>query len=88
MASWQAHGAGDGLIAPMPSVPLVIPAEPSVLDQDWMLDLLVLWRWRGQAPESPSRAAATQAQRALSYIGSWWRVVASCGSCLIRVPAA
>ncbi len=26
-------------------------APPPVLDQDWMLDLLVLWRWPGQAPE-------------------------------------
>lgn len=68
LASWQAHGADDGPIAPMPSVPVVIPGKwssgggpnleappgvtrPPGLDQDWMLDLLVLWRWRGRAPE-------------------------------------
>jgi hypothetical protein len=69
MASWQAHGADDGPIAPRTSVPLVLPSEPSShggritqsapsdverpsgLDQDWMLDLLVLWRWPGPAPE-------------------------------------
>lgn len=67
LGSWQAHGAEDGPIAPRPSVPLVIPAEPSSkggriterapdmdrssLDQDWMLDLLVLWRWPGRAPD-------------------------------------
>lgn len=66
MASWQSHGADDGPIAPTPSVPLVIPADASTggritahapherasaLNQDWMLDLLVLWRWSGRAPE-------------------------------------
>ena len=68
IASWQAHGVDDGPIAPLPRVPLMIPAgvsstggrnvdlppgvaPPSVPDQDWMLDLLVLWRWRGLAPE-------------------------------------
>ena len=25
--------------------------RPSLLDQDWMLDLLVLWRWPGRAPD-------------------------------------
>jgi hypothetical protein len=25
--------------------------RPSALNQDWMLDLLVLWRWQGRAPQ-------------------------------------
>lgn len=66
IGSWQAHGADDGPIAPLPSgpmVPAVSPkggritaaappgvARPAVLDQDWIIDLVVLWRWPGQAP--------------------------------------
>ena len=47
IGSWQAHGAGDFVTeSASPSRPL--PPTPN--GQDWILDLVVLWRWPGRAP--------------------------------------
>jgi hypothetical protein len=50
IASWQAHGAADSVIenAPLSGRPL---PPPPIDGQDWILDLLVLWHWRGDMPE-------------------------------------
>jgi hypothetical protein len=48
IASWQAHGADDFVGQNTPSN-RSLPPIPT--DQDWILDLMVLWRWHGQAPD-------------------------------------
>lgn len=48
IASWQAHGADDGVsfkAGPQDFVPI---ARQS--DMEWILDLAVFWRWPGEAP--------------------------------------
>jgi hypothetical protein len=47
IGSLQAHGANDSVIDN--AAPAALPPPP--IGQDWVLDLLVLWRWPGQAPE-------------------------------------
>ena len=50
IASWQAHGAGDAVIENAPASARPLPPPP-IDGHDWMLDLLVLWHWPGDAPE-------------------------------------
>jgi hypothetical protein len=65
IGSWTAHGADDGPIVPTRSPALevagrggrITTAAPpgaipkGLLHGDWVLDVLVLWRWPGEAPE-------------------------------------
>lgn len=67
IGSWHAHGADDGPIVPArsPTVevagrggrnmtatsPGALAIPKGLIDGDWVLDLLVLWRWPGAAPE-------------------------------------
>ena len=67
IAAWRAHGAANGEGVRVELTPPLVSAQPfgragrppdgvplpagTMLNRDWILDLLVLWRWPGRAPD-------------------------------------
>jgi hypothetical protein len=58
IGSWQAHGADDFVVD---NAPPNRPLPPPPTGRDWILDLMVLWRWPDLAPELSESSVGDEA---------------------------